>query len=758
MRNSGTTTWTAGANGHTLNRIGSAVLGESTYYSQLSSAVSPNSNGTFSIQFTAPSTPGTYTESWRMSSPGYVSFGDTVTITIVVPTAAPTVKVTSPNGGENWPLGVAHTITWSVTGDTSQINSFLISYSLDGGATYLNNVGTASSTNQSISWMPPLVISPTAVGRIRVQARDASNSVLSQDVSDGTFTFTSQQSAVTAKIDIGLLDLIDQYATTYYNSAWNLNVEQFKAWIATIARAEGGLGGYGAHSQYGGGVNGDAFTHTENPLFRFSTGIGPFQLDRGGEDAWGYWSTIDKLDPVKAVQTTMKQHQVQFTAGSTLANFSASSRWVGVWPDKVADQWAAVTGTNWDLFKAGKAQLDWNGVKTQLGSNASDPMFRYESNVQALGKKTWSIDSNDNLVTDTGKNILFNGSYDTWLVTARRWEGTVVSRYYYTRDVSTGIEVWVLDNAGASQNLFSYVFTREYAAPSGGQWPEHRASPGDVLASPALYIGSDTTPPTPNPSMFSTVPYATGTASIRMVATTASDPSGVQYYFDCLTFGGHDSGWQDSPIYEDTGLSAGTTYAYRVMARDKSPNQNAGDYSGDLSATTQQLADTTPPTVSISSPNNGQTFTTSSITVSGMATDEGGSGLFSVIVLNAANNSNGYQLLSGNSASFSVSGITLVQGSNLIGVQTFDNAGYSSTLATVTATYNPPDITAPAVAITYPLNNATVTSASLTVTGTASDSGRGNNGVSSVTVNGVSASGGTASGTNTANWSAGITL
>ena len=76
----------------------------------------------------------------------------------------------------------------------------------------------------------------------------------------------------------------------------------------------------------------------------------------------------------------------------------------------------------------------------------------------------------------------------------------------------------------------------------------------------------------------------------------------------------------------------------------------------------------------------------------------------------------------------------------------------------VTVTYNPPDTTGPAVTISYPQNNATVTSANLTVTGTASDSGLGNDGVSSVTVNGVTASGGAASGANTANWSASITL
>ena len=57
--------------------------------------------------------------------------------------------------------------------------------------------------------------------------------------------------------------------------------------------------------------------------------------------------------------------------------------------------------------------------------------------------------------------------------------------------------------------------------------------------------GADTTPPTPNPSTWATVPYATGSTSISMTATTASDPSGVQYYFDCTAgAGGHDSGWQ----------------------------------------------------------------------------------------------------------------------------------------------------------------------------------------------------------------------
>ncbi len=82
--------------------------------------------------------------------------------------------------------------------------------------------------------------------------------------------------------------------------------------------------------------------------------------------------------------------------------------------------------------------------------------------------------------------------------------------------------------------------------------------------------------------------------------------------------------------------------------------------------------------------------------------------------------------------------------------------GFGSDLGQWSAT--PIDTTPPALTISSPANNATVTSASLAVSGTASDSGFGNNGVSSVTVNGTSATGGTASGSGTATWNATVTL
>ena len=109
---------------------------------------------------------------------------------------------------------------------------------------------------------------------------------------------------------------------------------------------------------------------------------------------------------------------------------------------------------------------------------------------------------------------------------------------------------------------------------------------GDALAGEMLGLQPDTTAPTPDPMTFATAPNALGQTSITMSATTASDPSSVEYFFECTAGGGHSSAWQDSPTYTDTGLTAATQYSYRVRARDKSAAQTATAWSAAASATT----------------------------------------------------------------------------------------------------------------------------------------------------------------------------
>jgi hypothetical protein len=105
---------------------------------------------------------------------------------------------------------------------------------------------------------------------------------------------------------------------------------------------------------------------------------------------------------------------------------------------------------------------------------------------------------------------------------------------------------------------------------------------------------ADNTAPTPDPMTFAVAPAATGTTTITMTAETASDSSGVEYLFTNTTLA-TESGWQNSAVWTDTGLTAGTEYTYTVTARDKSPARNATSPSSPASATTS-ATDISPPT------------------------------------------------------------------------------------------------------------------------------------------------------------------
>ena len=89
-----------------------------------------------------------------------------------------------------------------------------------------------------------------------------------------------------------------------------------------------------------------------------------------------------------------------------------------------------------------------------------------------------------------------------------------------------------------------------------------------VTATDGSITVSDSTAPTPDPMTFSVLPNAISDSAITMTATTATDDAfDVEYYFTCSAGPGNDSGWQSSPTYTDTGLSAGETYSYAVRAR-----------------------------------------------------------------------------------------------------------------------------------------------------------------------------------------------
>jgi len=93
--------------------------------------------------------------------------------------------------------------------------------------------------------------------------------------------------------------------------------------------------------------------------------------------------------------------------------------------------------------------------------------------------------------------------------------------------------------------------------------------------------------PIPATPLWDCQPYASSNTSISMVAGESWDRSNVEYFFECYSGGGHDSDWQESPIYTDTNLTPNVTYSYRIRVRDKSGNNNmTPNYSMVASATT----------------------------------------------------------------------------------------------------------------------------------------------------------------------------
>ncbi len=99
--------------------------------------------------------------------------------------------------------------------------------------------------------------------------------------------------------------------------------------------------------------------------------------------------------------------------------------------------------------------------------------------------------------------------------------------------------------------------------------------------------GADVTPPEPNVMTWQTEPTTTSTASIYMAATPACDEMyGVEYYFECTSGNGPDSGRQYNNAFEPNTLTVGTEYTYRVKAHDTSGNLNETEWSNPATART----------------------------------------------------------------------------------------------------------------------------------------------------------------------------
>ena len=164
--------------------------------------------------------------------------------------------------------------------------------------------------------------------------------------------------------------------------------------------------------------------------------------------------------------------------------------------------------------------------------------------------------------------------------------------------------------------------------------------------------------------------------------------------------------------YSSSGLTASTTYYYRVRATN-----SAGDsaYSAVASATTPAAPDTTPPSVPTGLTATAASTNQINLTWSG-STDSGGSGLVGYKVYRG-----GVQIATSATTNFTNTGLS-PSTQYCYTVAAYDNAGNTSSQSSsaCATTQSPADKTAPTVSMTAPTGGSLV-KATITVSANASD-------------------------------------
>ncbi len=254
-------------------------------------------------------------------------------------------------------------------------------------------------------------------------------------------------------------------------------------------------------------------------------------------------------------------------------------------------------------------------------------------------------------------------------------------------------------------------------------------------------IPDSTAPAVTITSPTSSSTYATSTATITL-SGTASDSTGVTTVTWANAANGTSGTATGTTSWSKSGISlASGSNTITITASD-----STGNSASDILTVTYTPPDTTAPVVAITSPTSSSTYATSTatITLSGTASDS--IGVTTVAWANAANGTSGTAT---GTTSWSISSISLAEGSNAIAVTASDSAGNMAS-ATLTVTYSVPkavaDTTSPVVTIKSPTSNIfySTRSSSVKLTGTASD----NVGVTKVTwVNSTNGTSGTATGT-----------
>jgi len=111
-------------------------------------------------------------------------------------TEAQTMTLNSPNAGATWQVGTSQTVSWSVSGDTSQISYFVVRLSINNGSSYTDISAHLSTSTRSFNYTPTSG-QATSTAVCWVRAFNSSGSVLAGAISSGAFAIANPPPTMT---------------------------------------------------------------------------------------------------------------------------------------------------------------------------------------------------------------------------------------------------------------------------------------------------------------------------------------------------------------------------------------------------------------------------------------------------------------------------------------------------------------------------------------------------------------------------------
>jgi len=380
----------------------------------------------------------------------------------------------------------------------------------------LPNLGSYTYSYLLSDLNPGVTIDYRAVAASSVSTQDPNplDAGKSEPLTTTSNTYKGIDTAIFTELDT-LIPSDLSVSSEYFDIKWGITPDQYKLMLATLIWGEGGKYGFAAHS----GAPTDTIDYpSDTPVFRYSTGIGPIQIDRGGYSGkdhtldWSHWSTYEKLNyqltlrsALRYIKKTSDNNDVEIKNLEDMRNLiNGLTVGYGGWyaaylstegKGKWEVEWNIVTGTTWDNVNqlnsgttADNSKLlpGWNVVKTKF----TDKWTPLSMVVRDLGTKHWKIDK-----TVDGKNIVIKnheitpGNQKDWIVNYDQdlqtysiqadgigWEES----YIYGLDEVNHIEIWAYSNPYSENNL-KYIFVRDY---NKNEFPEGKN--GYTLNSPAI--------------------------------------------------------------------------------------------------------------------------------------------------------------------------------------------------------------------------------------------------------------------------------